>query len=168
MPVNHGHLNQEEYRAIRKVIGFSQQEIQDFHGLKNIRTIHCWEKGKSTTSATACEKLLNHLAYANDFVQRKLWEQKHYRNQPVVFLTYRDEDENLYMQVAQNDFYYLSDYKMAIARAYVEALEQGLDAHIVIFDPVKYESYLEATNSEDMTETRENWARAYYMRYVNP
>jgi hypothetical protein len=167
MPLNNGHLNSEEYRAIRKVIGFSQPEIQDFHGLKNIRTIHCWEKGKNTTSATACEKLLNHLAYANDFVQRKLWEQKHYRYQPVVFLTYRDEDDYLYMQVAQNDFYYLSDYKMAIARAYVLALEQGLDAHLVIFNPDDYEIYLEATNGEDMTETRENWARAYYMRFAN-
>ena len=82
-------------------------------------------------------------------------------------MTYRDEDDYLYMQVAQNDFYYLSDYKMAIARAYVLALEQGLDAHLVIFNPDDYEIYLEATNGEDMTETRENWARAYYMRFAN-
>ena len=139
------------------------EEIEEYSALKTDFSV-----SKKVESPKYVTLTINHLAYANDFVQHKLWEQKHYRNQPVVFLTYRDEDENLYMQVAQNEFYYLSDYKMAIARAYVKALEQELDAHIVIFDPVKYESYLEATNSEDMTETRENWARAYYMRYVNP
>lgn len=166
MPINHGFLNGEEYRAIRKVLGFSQDDATEFHGLKNRRTIHQWESGRSTTSSCACIKMLDHIKTANDFVERKIWEQKHYRPQPIIFLTYDDNDENLYMQVASDEFYFLSDYKMAIARAYVKCLEQGLDAHLVVFDPIKYDSFLEATNGVDTAKAREEWARQYYMRFV--
>ena len=164
MPVNFGYLNAEEYKAIRKVVGFSQQEIQHFHGLKNIRTINQWETGRNTISLCACDKLvaLSHKVY--DDIKRKFWDIRKHRTQPAIFLSYDYNEDGEYIKPLIDEYHSLSVYKMTIYRAYVEALERGLDAHIVMFNKRDYESYLEALNLDDTLDNREDWARVHYLK----
>ena len=165
MTINNGHLNGEEYRAIRKVLGLSQQDAQEFHGLKNRRTINQWESCRNTTSACACAKILNTLHLANEFIKDKFFNIRHHRSQPAIFLTYKDEEDERYTNMLLNEFPTLGAYKMAIARAYVEALERGFDSHIVIFSSKEYESYLVANNLDDTLANRDDWARIHYIKF---
>lgn len=163
MPVNYGQFNNEEYRALRKVLGLSQQEAQEFHGLKNIRTITQWESGRNTTSQCACDKMLNLMAISNDFIDQKFFDIRHHRNQPAVFLTYKDGENEIFIEPILKIFPTLSAYKMAISRAFAEALSRGMDAHIVIFDEIAYDSYLVANNLDDTLKNRDDWARVHYI-----
>lgn len=165
MTINNGHLNAEEYRALRKVLGFSQQEAQNFHGLKDIQSVRRWEKGKNTTSACACTKILGLMKTASEYIKDKFFEFRQHRSQPAIFLSYNDEEDFKYIAPIIKEFSALSVYKMTVYRAYVEALSRNFDAHIVIFNKEDFESYLVALNVEDSLQARENWARLHYLKY---
>lgn len=162
MTINNGHLNGEEYKAYRKVLGFSQQEAQNFHGLKDIQSVRRWEKGKNTTSACACEKILKCSKLVYEYLKDKFFEFRQHRSQASIFLSYNDDEDPRYILPIVEQFYSLSVYKMAVYRGYVEAIQRGFDAHIVLFDKDEYESYLEAHNLKDFPIYREDWARFYY------
>ena len=52
-----GYLTSAEYRSIRQLLGFTQEEAAIFHNVGNVRTIKRWEKGESVVSELACDKI---------------------------------------------------------------------------------------------------------------
>lgn len=165
MPVNYGYLNNEEYKALRKVLGFSQAEAQYFHGLKNIRTINQWESGRNNISECACNKMTKYSKLMFEYIKDKFFEFRQHRSQPAIFLSYKEDEKAENLKPVLEFFPCLSVYKMTVYRAYVEAIQRGFDAHIVIFNKEDFESYLVALNVEDNLQARENWARLHYLKY---
>lgn len=164
MTINNGHLNSEEYTALRKVLGFSQSEAQQFHGLKDVSTVKRWENGRNTTSGCACAKMLKLSADVFDYLRSLFFEFRHHRTQPAIFLSYSDDEDGAYINPLLDFFPSLRVYKMTIYRAYVEAIERKLDAHIVLFDSIEYNRWRVAHNLTDSLKAREDWAKDYYMQ----
>lgn len=165
MPVNYGYLNNEEYKALRKVLGFSQAEAQEFHGLKNIRTINQWESGRNNTSECACNKMTKYSKLMFEHIKDKFFEFRQHRSQPAILLSYKEDETAENIKPVLEFFPCLSVYKMTIYRAYVEAMNRGFDAHIITFDAKLYKSYLQALDLEDNLKTREDWARYHYLKF---
>ena len=157
---NYGYLTSEEYRAIRKTLGFSQQEVADFHGLSVDHTIKQWESGKSTTSYPACEKITHLLDLINDHIEEVIetWEND---KQDVFLITYDEQDYKKQYNLS------CSVYNAMIYRIYTELKRIGANAYIVKFNKSSYAYFMADNGLTDSPENRTKWAKWYRLNYFN-
>lgn len=162
---NYGYLTGEEYLAIRKMLGLTQDEAAELHGLKRKETILWWENNKSTLSLPACDKITELSNKINDLIDeiKVKYEQD---KQDVFLITYDDEDYQKYIfglgRNLPNNV-----HKMMTYRAYVELRKIGALAYIVKFNKSSYAHYLAEFGATDTPENRTSWAKWYRLNYFN-
>lgn len=163
---NYGYLTNEEYRAIRKTLGFSQDEAASFHGIKRKETLVWWENGKSTISVPACEKITDFLNKTYEIIEDVINDWEKDKEQEVVFITYDDQDYRKYIfglgRTLPN-----SVHTALMYRAYIELKRLGAKAYIVKFNKSSYAYFLTERGSEDTPEMREKWSVWYRFNYFN-
>ena len=162
---NYGYLTGEEYRAIRKLLGMTQQEAVYFHGLKRKETMMWWENDKSTLSIPACDKITNLLNNINDMIEQVVvkWEKD---KEDVFLITYDDDDYKKYIFGLGKDLPN-SVHTMLIYRTYAELKRIGALAYIVKFNKPSYAHYLGEFGVLDSPENRTKWAKWYRLNYFN-
>lgn len=153
-----GYLTAEEYTAIRKLLGFTQQEAAEFHKVQNIRTIQRWEKGDSWVSEIACDKIMSLYKTTQAVIDEavKQWEKS---KAPVALIIYPD---SCYKQFVVG----IGDLPNNVHRAMIERLyfslsELGADVDIVTFNPQLYLMYLAEKGLTDTQDARGAWAAEY-------
>lgn len=160
---NYGYLTGEEYRAMRKLLGFTQAEALEFHGVQRTQTIKQWEWGKSTLSTAACDKITNLMNRINENIEQTIvdWENN---QQDVYLITYDDEDYVKYIYGAGRGLP-CNVHKMMNYRIYVELKRLGANAYIVKFNKPSYAYYLQENGQIDSPENRNDWAKWYRTNY---
>lgn len=162
---NYGYLTGEEYKALRKLLGFSQKEACDFHGLKRVESFQQWEWGKSTLSQPACDKITDLMNRINDLIEETItkWEET---KEDVFLITYDDEDYQKYVfglgRELPNSVHTMLQY-----RTYAELKRIGALAYIVKFNKSSYAFYLSENGITDSVENRFKWAKWYRLNYFN-
>ena len=162
-----GYLTAEEYRAIRSVLGFTQEEAKNFHKVQNIRTIQRWEAGTSFVSELACDKIMDLFKLINEHVNTacdKIAE--HFESLPKeqwqtsVLIVYPDSCYKQYI-------FGIGDlpnsvHKTMINRIYTEMNELGYPVGIITFNPQAYFTFLASNGLKDCHESRATWAAQAY------
>ena len=163
--INYGYLTGEEYRAIRKTLGMSQQDACDFHKIRQTQSIKGWEWGKNTVSLQACDSITELLNKINDKIEEIIvkWEQD---KQDVFLITYDEEDYQKYI-FGLGRYIPNSVYTMMIYRAYVELKRIGALAYIVKFSRPSFAYFMADNGMTDTPENREKWAKWYRLNYFN-
>lgn len=163
--INYGYLTGEEYRAIRELLGFSQQDAADFHGVAQKITINQWEWNKNTISLRACDKITELMNSINDKIEEIItkWEET---KEDVFLITYSEEDYQKYIFGLGRGLPN-SVHTMMIYRAYVELKRLGALAYIVKFNKASYAHYLAEFGTTDTPENRLSWAKWYRLNYFN-
>lgn len=163
--INYGYLTGEEYRAIRELLGFSQQEAADFHGMAQKLTINQWEWNKNTVSRIACDAITNLINKINDKIEEIItkWEND---KQDVFLITYNDEDYQKYTFGLGRELPN-SVHTMMIYRAYIELKRIGALAYIVKFNKDSYAYFMADLGKVDTAESRNEWAKWYRLNYFN-
>lgn len=163
--INYGYLTGEEYKALRKMLGFSQQEAADFHGMEQKLTINQWEWNKNTVSQRACDKITELMQKMDDMIEETItkWETD---KQDVFLITYDDDDYKRYIfglgQNLPNSVHTMLQY-----RTYAELKRIGALAYIVKFNKSSYAHYLSEFGTTDTPENRFKWAKWYRLNYFN-
>ena len=162
---NYGYLTGEEYRAIRKILGLSQQEATELHGLKKKEGLQMWEWGKSTLSLPACDKITSLLNKMDDAIEEVVtkWESD---KEDVFLITYDEEDYKRYIFGLGKDLPN-SVHTMLIYRTYAELKRIGALAYIVKFNKASYAHYMSEFGVLDTPENRTKWAKWYRLNYFN-
>ena len=121
--------------------------------------MQAWERGKMTTSKPACDKLMNLLQQVNDTIENALdlWEEKQL---PVTLIAYNDEDYKKYV-FGMGKNLPNSVHKAMIYRLFIELLNIGADANIVLFNPESYQIWLSDKGQTDTQELRAAWGAWY-------
>lgn len=162
---NYGYLTGEEYRAIRKILGLSQQEATELHGLKKKEGLQMWEWGKSTLSLPACDKITALLNKMDDMIEQTVeqWEQT---KEDVFLITYDEDDYKRYIFGLGKDLPN-SVHTMLQYRTYAELKRIGALAYIVKFNKASYAHYMSEFGVLDTPENRTKWAKWYRLNYFN-
>lgn len=165
MMKNYGYLTGEEYRAIRKILGLSQQEATELHGLKKKEGLQMWEWGKSTLSLPACDKITSLLNKMDDAIEEVVtkWESD---KEDVFLITYDEDDYKRYIFGLGKDLPN-SVHTMLIYRTYAELKRIGALAYIVKFNKASYAHYMSEFGVLDTPENRTKWAKWYRLNYFN-
>lgn len=162
-----GYLTAEEYRAIRSVLGFTQEEAKNFHKVQNIRTIQRWEAGTSFVSELACDKIMDLFKLINEQVNTACDKiQEHFESVPEehwqtsVLIVYPDACYKQYV-------FGIGDlpnsiHKTMVNRIYTEMNELGYPVGIITFNPQAYFTFLAANGLKDSHESRAAWAVQAY------
>lgn len=162
-----GYLTSAEYAAIRKTLGFTQQEAAEFHKVQNVRTIKRWENGDSWVSELACEKIIQLFRLINAQV-RETCEMI-----ATDFNSKPEEEWDVAVLIQYPDTCYAkfvagignlpnSVHKTMINRIYSSLTEQNYPVGIIMFNPQDYFSFLAANGRVDNQESRAIWAAAAY------
>lgn len=162
-----GYLTALEYKTIRILLGFSQEEAKEFHGVKNIRTIKRWESGQSRVSELACDKIMDLFKKINWVIGQGV---RSYENLPeevrqkteVTLIFYPDSCYKKFAVGFEN--LPNSVHKTAVSRLFAELIERGVKVGIVEFNPQDYFSFMGANNYKDAQDVRALWAGDYYER----
>ena len=162
---NYGYLTNEEYKAFRKCLGFTQDEATNFHGMNNKQTLVYWENGKSTVSRPACDKITELMDKINDKIEEVIqnWEET---QQDVFLITYDDEDYTKYVYGLGRDLPN-SVHTMLQYRTYIELKRLNANAYIVKFNKSSYAYYLAENGAMDSLDNRFKWAKWYRLNYFN-
>ncbi len=162
-----GYLTSAEYAAIRKTLGFTQQEAAEFHKVQNVRTIKRWENGDSWVSELACEKITQLFKIINTQVREACeiiaadFDSKPKEEWDVaVLIQYPDACYARFVTGIGN--LPNSVHKTMVNRIYLSLTEQGYPVGIIMFNPQSYFSFLAANGREDSQESRAIWAAAAY------
>lgn len=163
--INYGYLTGEEYRAIREILGFSQTEAANFHGMKQSISINQWEWNKNTVSKIACDKITDLLNRINDLIEETIvqWESN---KEDVFLITYDAEDYKRYIFGLGKDLPN-NVHTMMIYRTYIELKRIGALAYIVKFSKASYAHYMSEFGTTDTPENRTKWAKWYRLNYFN-
>lgn len=160
---NFGYLTSEEYRALRKLLGFTQKEAMKFHGVSRDLTIKQWERGKSTTSTAACDKITSLMEKINDLIEEIITKWEKEQNE-VFLITYDEEDYTKYIYGVGRNLPH-NVHTMMIYRVYVELKRLGAKAYIVKFNKPSYAFFLQERGQMDSPENRNEWAAWYRTNY---
>lgn len=162
-----GYLSAEEYRAIRSVLGFTQEEAKAFHKVQNIRTIQRWEAGTSFVSELACDKIMELFKLINEQVNTACDKiEEHFESIPEeewqtsVLIVYPDACYKQYV-------FGIGDlpnsiHKTMVNRIYTEMNELGYPVGIITFNPQAYFTFLASNGLQDCHESRAAWAVQAY------
>lgn len=153
-----GYLTAEEYVAIRKTLGFTQEQLAEFHGVKSVRTIKRWEKGDSFISEIACDKIMSLFAQINAVIETAIekWEDNPIA---VVLIIYPDECYKKFV-VGIGDLPN-SIHRTMIERVYCNLKSKGAEVDIVKFNPQVYMIWLADKGLKDSQDVRSMWASEY-------
>jgi transcriptional regulator with XRE-family HTH domain len=153
-----GYLTAEEYVAIRKTLGFTQEQLVQFHGVQSVRTIKRWEKGDSFISEMACDKIMNLFTQINAVVETAIekWEANPV---PTTLIIYPDECYKKFV-VGIGDLPN-SIHRAMIERVYCELVSRGADVDLVKFNPQIYMIWLANKGLKDGQDVRGMWAAEY-------
>lgn len=162
-----GYLTSAEYRAMRILLGFSQQEAAEFHKVQNIRTIQRWEKGTSFVSELACDKITNLYTLINSQIKEAVKQALSHKQKifSVVLIIYPDSCYKKYV-------FGIGDlpnnvHRTMIIRLYNALKGQNIDCGIVEFNPQDYFIYLGSHGLQDSHESRSMWAVDYRRRILH-
>lgn len=161
-------MTAEEYKAIRLILGMTQEEAADFHKVQNVRTIKRWEKGESWVSERACDKITGLLEKVNRTIDAVLDISKEILKKgdelDGVMIVYPD---SCYKKFAVG-FADLpnSIHKAMVTRIYLALKELGVETGIVEFNPQDYFTYLSIHGLEDSQAVRAAWASDYRDRIL--
>lgn len=162
-----GYLTAEEYKAIRKFLGLTQQEAAIFHKVQNIHTIKRWERGESWVSELACNKITDLLKKIQWSISQAI---KQYQDFPykseleVVLITYPERCLSRF--VPNWGDLPASVHNAMIVHTYTALKELGANVGIVEFNPQDYFTYLAANNMTDNQASRSAWAADYRGRLM--
>lgn len=164
-----GYLTAPEYKAIRQTLGFTQEEVAEFHHCRNLRTIRRWERGDSQVSLIACDKITALLEQINRIISAAVEQAEEQARQhadfEVVLLIYPD---SCYRQYAYG-FAELPNniHRTMIFRTYQSLRVLGIKCGIVEFEPQFYFTYLAAHGLKDSPAARAEWAAQYHSTLLN-
>ena len=161
-----GKLTSAEYKALRQLLGFSQAEAAEFHGLQNLRTIQRWEAGSSWVSDIACEKICALAAPIDATISGALAEAEKCPagETEIVLIVYPDDCFRQY--VAGIGDLPNSVHRAMIARTYDLLRQKGYAAGVVEFNPDDYAAYLRKNGLADGQDVRAAWAVEYRERLL--
>lgn len=161
-----GKLTSAEYKALRQLLGFSQAEAAEFHGLQNLRTIQRWESGASWVSDIACEKICALAAQIDATINGALTEVEKCPagETEIVLIVYPDGCFRQY--VAGIGDLPNSVHRAMIARTYDLLRQKGYAAGVVEFNPDDYAAYLQENDLDDGQDVRAAWASDYRVRLL--
>lgn len=159
-----GYLTNTEYRAIRKLLGFSIVEAKEFHKVQNVSTIKRWESGYSQVSEIACDKIISLLNTINATISMGVEEYLKSKASEIVLIVYPDSCYKKF--VAGIGDLPNSVHKAMITRIYNELRKYNVDVHIVEFNPQDYFSFIGARGLSDSQDARAAWAADYYSRII--
>lgn len=159
-----GYLTSDEYKALRQLLGFTQEQAKEFHKVQNIRTIKRWESGYSRVSELACDKITELSKKINWTINECLKLADAPDVEEVVLIVY---PESCYKKFAAG-FEDLpnSVHRAAIARTYSGITQLGKKCGIVEFNPQDYFIFLSANNVKDSPAARSAWAAEYRDRLL--
>lgn len=158
-----GYLTAEEYKTIRQILGFTQEEAAKFHRVQNLRTIQRWEKGTSFVSELACDKitaLFEQVSAVVDAAVDKALEaaEKH----PEIEVTMIIYPNNCYKKyVREIGDLPNSVHRAMIGRVYSELMSCGVKCGVVEFNAQDYFNYMAMHGLTDTPDTRSAWAAEY-------
>ena len=162
-----GYLSAEEYRAIRTVLGLTQEEAQKLHKVQNRKTIQRWENGDSFVSELACDTIMSLFKTINAQVNETCdMIQEHFENLPEeewqtsVLIVYPDSCYKQYI-FGMGDLPN-SIHKTMVNRIYTEMNELGYPVGIITFNPQAYFTFLASNGLQDCHESRSAWAAQAY------
>ena len=161
-----GYLTSSEYKALRQLLGFTQEEAAKFHKVQNVRTIKRWEKGDSWVSEMACDKILDLLKKVNWTIEQAVLEAEKLppADMEIVLIVYPDACYRKF--VAGMDEIPNNVHRTMISRVYVRLKERGYNVGIVEFCPQDYFIYLAAHDLKDSPDVRSQWACDYRKRLL--
>ena len=162
-----GFLTSIEYTAIRKTLGFTQEEAAEFHQVQNVRTIKRWEKGDSWVSYIACEKITELFKLINyqvnetcDMIASKFDNQAKDLWEIAVLIQYPDSCYKKFVVGIGN--LPNSVHKTMINRIYTNLTTRGYPVGIIMFNPQEYLTFLGVNGLSDCQESRATWAATSY------
>lgn len=161
-----GYLTAAEYRALRQLLGLTQEDSAKFHKVQNVRTIKRWEKGDSWVSEMACDKILALFEKVNWTINQAVFEAEKLppSDTEIVLIIYPDscyEKFAVGMKDLPNNV-----HQAMISRLYARLKEKGYVVGIVEFCPQDYFIYLAAHNMKDGQDARSQWACDYRKRLL--
>lgn len=156
-----GYLTAAEYKALRQLLGFSQAEAAEFHGLQNMRTIRRWEAGDSWVSFVACEKICALAQKIDAVINGALDEAAKLpaSGAEIVLIVYPDNCFRQYV-VGIGDLPN-SVHRAMVSRTYDLLRQEGYAAGVVEFNPDDYALYLQKKHLSDSQDVRASWAAEY-------
>ena len=165
-----GYLTPQEYKAIRESLGFTQEEVADFHHLQSVRTIKKWERGDSYVSELACDKITSLLERVNWAIKEALkvykdFQEKHPEDEIEVTLIVYPEECYQKFAVGFEDLPN-NVHRAMVKRLYLALREMNIDTGIVLFNPQDYFTFLAVNNLTDNQASRGAWASDYRSRLL--
>ena len=156
-----GYLTSCEYKSLRQLLGFSQAEAAEFHGLQNLRTIQRWESGASWPSEIACDKICALAAQIDAAINGALAEAAKCPagDTEIVMIVYPDDCFRQY--IAGIGDLPNSVHRAMIGRTYDLLRQKGYAAGVVEFNPEDYAAYLQKNQLSDSQDVRAAWAAEY-------
>lgn len=162
-------ITAEEYKALRIMCGFSQEQAKEFHKVQNIRTIRRWENGESWVSELAANKILD----LNEKLQWSVTQateqylaaaEKGIEIDKIVLIVYPEGCRRMINNMGDLP---CSVHNMLIQRTYLALKSVGADVAIVEFNMQDYFTYLAKNNFKDSQDIRGAWAADYYSRIIS-
>lgn len=158
-----GYLTAEEYKTLRQILGFTQEEAAKFHRVHNLRTIQRWEKGTSFVSELACDKITALFRQVSLIVEtavnKAIEAKKEHPDMEVTLIVYPDSCYKKYVWDIGN--LPNSVHRAMIARVYAELQANDIKCGIVEFNAQDYFSYMGIHGLTDSPDTRSAWAAEY-------
>lgn len=160
-----GYLTATEYKAIRKLLGFTLEEAKDFHKVQNISTIKRWENGYSKISELACDKITDLLKKINWTIAQALEKVDEMpEDSEVVLITYPESCIRKFAVGFQN--LPANVHNAMIARLYSAIREKGIACGVVEFNVQDYLNFLAINKMQDNQASRSAWAGDYRSRLI--
>lgn len=159
-----GYLTAQEYTAIRKTLGLTQEEARDFHRCQNIRTIQRWEKGDSWVSELACDKITALFNQVNRVIAAAIEQAQKFSKEEleVILIIYPDSCYKKYAYGFEN--LPNSVHRAMIYRTYTALKEMGIKSGVVEFNPQDYFVFLGQNSLSDCPQSRSLWAVSYHRK----
>lgn len=161
-----GYLTAAEYKALRELLGFSQQEAAEFHNMQNARTIRRWERGDSWVSKIASDKICALAEKVNWTIEQVVDSLLKYdpSQAEAVFIVYPGETHKNFLPDTQG--LPTSVHRSMIGRIYSILHLKGYEVGIVEFNAQDYISFLGRKGLTDSQSTRALWATDYRSRLL--
>ena len=161
-----GFLTAAEYKALRELLGFSQQEAAEFHKLQNARTIRRWERGDSWVSQIASDKICALAEKVNSTINQIVEPILKYDPSQAggVFIVYPGDTHQKFLPDTQG--LPAPVHRAMIGRIYSILHQKGYEVGIVEFNAQDYMAFLGRKGLTDTQSTRAMWASDYRSRLL--
>lgn len=159
-----GYLTAQEYKALRELLGFTQEEAKEFHKVQNIRTIKRWESGYSRVSEIACDKIMDLAKKIDWSISQCIKIALEQDIKEAVLIVYPDSSYRKFAVGFSN--LPNSVHRAAVARTYAAMTNANIKCGIVEFNVQDYMAFLAANGLTDSQNSRSVWATDYRQRLI--